>query len=118
MVAYRTADAIFSSGARPSRVPTPTQLAAIRNAMQLFIEDDLARGVSPSASLPCAACGRLQPQPGFIHYAPYHLCNACALHFEVARISGLVTTIDRFVREHELRASAGSVLRSSLAAAA
>jgi hypothetical protein len=103
---------------RPHRMPTPAQLAAIRKAMQIFVDDDLARGVSPAASLPCAVCGDHRPQAGSIHYAPYQLCNRCALHFEVARVSGLATTIETFVRDHELRVSARTVLESLLASAA
>jgi hypothetical protein len=103
---------------RGVRFPTPAQLTAIRNAMQLFVDDDLARGVSPADFSPCAGCGDQQPQPGFIHYAPYQLCNACAFQFEVARVSGLVTSIERFVREYELRISARTVLASLTPSAA
>src|SRR5438552_15576556 len=47
-----------------ARVLTPSQFAAIREAMLVFIEDDLARGISPTARVYCDACERARPAVG------------------------------------------------------
>ena len=80
-----------------TRVLTTRQLAAIRNAMHLFVEDDLARGVSPSLSEYCPACDAPKPLPGFVRYDDVALCNACATDYEIARTRGLVQSAATFV---------------------
>jgi hypothetical protein len=46
--------------------------------MQLFVEEDRARGVSAALRGFCDACQQPRPLPGFIRYEPYSLCNRCA----------------------------------------
>jgi hypothetical protein len=87
-----------------TRALTTRQLAAIRDAMHLFVEDDLARGVSPSASEYCPACDASKPLPGFVQYDDVALCNACATDYEIARTRGLVQYAASFTRERNAHA--------------
>ncbi|HZU77271.1 MAG TPA: hypothetical protein VFA70_10940 [Dehalococcoidia bacterium] len=75
------------------------QIEAIRAAMRLFVEDDLARGMVRQSRLYCDACEQARPAAGFIHYGRYALCNACAIEYEVARTRGQVTTAGQYVRD-------------------
>lgn len=88
---------------RTLRGLTPGQIAAVRSAMQLFVEDDLARGVPDMRGLYCGACDRIRPSPGFIHYkedgAAYPLCNACATAYELARLDGEAAGIEQYLHE-------------------
>jgi formate dehydrogenase maturation protein FdhE len=74
-------------------------VAAIRAAMQLFVEDDLARGVRRTDRLYCDACQRPRPAAGGIRYGRYALCNGCATEYEVARAHGGLATPGQFVRD-------------------
>ena len=78
---------------------TPSQLAAIRDAMQLFVADDVANGLSLDKRLYCDACERVRPAAGFIQYDRYSVCNACAIEYEVARARGLTATAGQYVRD-------------------
>jgi hypothetical protein len=82
-----------------TRALTTRQLAAIRNAMHLFVEDDLERGVPSNASEYCPACDAPKPLPGFVRYDDVALCNACATNYEIARTRGLVQSATTFIRE-------------------
>jgi hypothetical protein len=75
------------------------QVESIRTAMRVFMDDALANGVPGTARRYCDACERARPAPGFIHYDRYELCNACAIEYEVARASGLITTTGQYVRD-------------------
>lgn len=77
---------------------TDSQLGAIRTAMQLFVDDDLSRGLEVDRRLYCEACERKRPAAGFIQYGRYMLCNACATEYEIAHAGGLATNIGHFVR--------------------
>jgi hypothetical protein len=81
------------------RVLTPEQVAAIRSVMRLFVEDDLANGVSASKRMYCDACQQPQQALGFIQYDRHLLCNACAVEYEVARARGLALSAGQFVRD-------------------
>ena len=85
--------------ATPLRTLTPAQVDAIRAAMRLFVDDDLARGSAIRAKLYCDACERARPAPGFIQYDRYGLCNLCATEYEVARARGQVSTAGQYVRD-------------------
>lgn len=89
-----------------SRHLTPRQMAAVQAVMRLFVEEDLARGVSPKQRLHCAACRRPRPMPGFVRYGEHLLCNECATAYEVARLCGQARCADEFVRQ---QATGGAV---------
>lgn len=74
------------------------QIEAIHTVMQLFVEDDLANGMAGDAERDCRGCGRVRPAAGFIRYGDADVCNTCATNYELARVSGEVTTFDRFLR--------------------
>jgi len=76
-----------------------SQLGAIRTAMQLFVDDDLSRGLEVDRRLYCEACERKRPAAGFIQYGRYMLCNACATEYEIVRAGGLAMNIGHFVRD-------------------
>ena len=67
--------------------------------MQLFVEDDVAKGLSVDKRLYCDACERVRPAAGFIQYDRYSVCNACAIEYEVARARGLTATAGQYVRD-------------------
>lgn len=75
------------------------QVAAIRAAMRLFIEDDLDNGVSPAARQYCDACERHRPAAGFLGYGRHQLCNPCASEYELAHAAGLVATVGSYLRD-------------------
>jgi hypothetical protein len=85
---------------RGERILTESQIEAVRRAMRVFVEDDLARGVLASSLQPCDACQSSRPAVGFIHYGGYHVCNQCATAYELALMSGAVFAIDQFIRTH------------------
>lgn len=78
---------------------TGVQVAAIRSVMRLFVEDDLANGVPYGERGYCDACRRSRPRAGFIRYEGYRLCNRCATDYELARGSGWVVSVGRFVAD-------------------
>ncbi len=78
---------------------TPRQKAAVQAVMRMFVEEDLARGVSPKQRLHCAACRRPRPMPGFVRYGEHLLCNDCATAYEIARLRGQARCADEFVRQ-------------------
>lgn len=92
--------------ARADRALTPDQVAAITSIMRLFVDDDLAGGVSPGCMLRCAVCLRARPAPGFIQYDAGVACNACAIQYEISRARGLVRTLGEFVTDRDARHSA------------
>jgi hypothetical protein len=81
------------------RTLAPEQVAAIQAVMRLFVEDDLANGVSAQKKMYCDACQRPQPALGFIQYDRHLMCNTCAIEYEVARARGLVLSAGQFVRD-------------------
>lgn len=94
-------------GLAPAGLPlTSEQVEAIAAVMRLFIEDDLANGVSPSFTMRCAACARVLPVPGFVRYGPMDVCNRCATDYETRRAGGVVQTITEYLTERDTRRSA------------
>ena len=67
--------------------------------MRVFVEDDLANGISPRKQMVCDACHDLRPLPGAMQYDRYLVCNECAIDYEVARVRGTALTIGQFVRD-------------------
>lgn len=88
------------------RALTAEQLDAVRAIMRLFVDDDLAKGISPARQLLCAACERWQSAPGFILYERSEFCNDCATDFETARLRGLARTAADYLNLIQRRASA------------
>lgn len=86
------------------------QLAAIHTAMRGFVEDDLRNGVSAWKRMVCDACHETRPLPGFIQYESAHLCNDCAIDYEIARVRGVALTIGQFVREQTFAPPDGATL--------
>lgn len=89
-------------GARLARASRPRlsegQLQSIRAVMRLFVEDDLASGITPDARRYCPGCKRDQSAAGFIQYGERAACNDCATAYEIARVSGEVTSFEGFLR--------------------
>lgn len=77
---------------------TAQQVEAIRTAMHLFVEEDLARGERTPAPRWCGRCEQERPGAGFIHYEARDLCNACATVFELTRARGIVRNLPEFLR--------------------
>jgi hypothetical protein len=82
-----------------ARCLSPTQLASIRTVMQGFVEDDVARGVSPTARRFCDACEGPSSMLGCLAYERYLLCNLCATAYELAQAAGCVQSPGCFVRD-------------------
>lgn len=81
----------------PPRQLAPLQRRAVRLAMRVFRDDDLARGISPASRMWCAVCAGWRSAPGSIHYGVAQLCHACAVRYETARLRGVVRSIQQFV---------------------
>lgn len=92
---------IMAGGELPVRPLSPAQLLRIQTVMHGFVEDDLDRGVTADARLFCDACRRGRPVAGFIRYARYQFCNACATDFEVGQALGRVGTPGQYVRDRQ-----------------
>jgi hypothetical protein len=75
---------------------TERQVDAIRTAMRLFVEEDLARGVLPQNTRLCSVCRQPRSAAGFVTYADFHLCNQCATEYEISRAQGIVKSISDF----------------------
>jgi len=67
--------------------------------MQLFVEDDVALGVSPTASFYCPACERKRPRAGAIAYERYAVCNLCATEFEIAMVTFGTLSVGQYIRD-------------------
>lgn len=80
-------------------VLTETQIEAICATMKLFVEDDLARGISASSRIYCDGCERARQAVGVIQYDRYSLCNRCAIEYEVGRARGMIVTPGQYVRD-------------------
>jgi hypothetical protein len=87
-----------------ARIPTAGQLRAVATAMQVLVEDDRARGVSPRWRFHCHACLHPRPAPGFVSYESRRFCNRCATTFEIARLAGLVDRADQLDGQGDLSA--------------
>jgi len=84
---------------RRKRRLTARQRAAMAQVMQLFVEDDLALGVSPTASFYCPACERERSRAGAVRYGRYLVCNLCATEFEIAMLTLGTLSIGQYVRD-------------------
>jgi hypothetical protein len=69
--------------------------------MQLFIEEDLARGAARDKKVYCDACEQPQPAAGAIRYGRYQVCNSCATEYELAQARGLTGSVGQFVRDRQ-----------------
>jgi hypothetical protein len=82
---------------QPPNGLTQRQLDAIKTAMQLFVEEDLERGIPPQSTRLCSVCRRPRFAAGFVDYAEFCLCNQCATEYEIYRAQGTVRSIDEFL---------------------
>jgi hypothetical protein len=85
---------------RLRRTLSDTQLASIRAAMHLFVEEDEASGLTIAQRRFCDACDQARPAPGFIQYGRYSLCNPCATAYEIAQARGLTVSAGQYVRDN------------------
>ncbi len=97
--AFASAISTYPERATSTRSLSRGQVEAIRSAMRLFVDDDLARGVRQTDRMYCDACQRPRPAAGVIRYGRYSLCNCCATEYEVARAHGGLFTPGQFVRD-------------------
>jgi hypothetical protein len=81
----------------PAYGPSPVQIEAIRVAMRVFLEDDLAAGPPQTDPRPCARCHADRPGAGFISYDGVDLCHTCAVSFEILRAGVHAGTVADFV---------------------
>lgn len=82
---------------------TRTQVRAVREAMQLFAEEDLARRVSARDRRHCDRCRRARPAAGFILYGDAALCNRCATLYELARLRHMAASVPQFLERTDPR---------------
>jgi hypothetical protein len=82
--------------------------------MQLFVEDDLALGISPVDSVVCPACERKRQRAGAVPYGRYLVCNLCATEFEVARATRGPLVIGHYIRDKQYGESERYALPPSL----
>ncbi len=78
------------------RTLTAGQVVAIRAVMQLFVDEDIAKGITPDQQLDCDACDQPRPAAGYIRYGERSFCNRCALEYELQRARGIVRTASEF----------------------
>jgi hypothetical protein len=76
---------------------TPVQVHAIREAMRVFVEDDLAGGWQRTTQRWCDRCQVARPGAGFIAYDGGGLCHPCATEYELARAGGTVHGVQVFI---------------------
>jgi len=74
------------------RALTPGQVEAIRTVMQLFVDDDTARGVDTRTTLLCHRCQAPRRAIGSVRYDRFTFCNECSTDYEITRARGLVET--------------------------
>ncbi len=75
--------------------------------MQLFLEEDRARGVLMDERFSCDACRRLRPRAGAIQYGHWRFCNRCAIAYELAVARGQTSDPESYLRA--LRTRGGGV---------
>ena len=85
---------------RLRRTLSATQLASIRAAMHLLVEEDEASGLTLTQRRYCDACEKARPAPGFIQYGRYSLCNPCATSYEIAQARGMTLSAGQYVRDN------------------
>lgn len=79
------------------RTLTPTQEAAIRAVMQLFLDDDLAAENGPQEPRWCDRCAASRPGAGAVRYDTGSVCNDCATAYELARAGGRCRSLAEFL---------------------
>lgn len=97
----RDARAPIATIERPARSLTSGQIEAVRAVMHLFVEDDIANGVSLDRRLFCDACQTTRPMAGFIRYERHAFCNDCAVEYEVAQLRGWRCPPGSFIRDKQ-----------------
>ena len=98
MFVVSTVGRLGASNPVPHSLST-SQIASIRAAMHLFVEDDESSGHLLDQRRYCDACERVRPAAGFIQYGRYALCNPCATTYEIARARGMAVSAGQYVRD-------------------
>ncbi|MGQ9632036.1 MAG: hypothetical protein ACUVXI_17240 [bacterium] len=65
--------------------------------LRVKILKDIEDGVDPTEKFTCAFCGLDKTLPGSMVYDGIHLCNNCAILFELNRADGNIKDIHEFV---------------------
>jgi hypothetical protein len=84
---------------------TAAQLSAVHTVMRLFVDEDLAKGVSPSHERYCHGCQGGRSAPGFVRYGELELCHPCATDYELGRLSGLTQSAEEYVGDQHAHAA-------------
>ncbi len=85
------------SSAPPAHWLTAIQVRAIRTAMQIFVEEDLAFGRGRDVERWCTCCNAERPSAGSIAYECGSFCNTCATEYELSRVAGVVRSPQEFL---------------------
>ena len=70
---------------------------AIYRRVRKLAQKETGKGAGDSKMVLCHNCGRRVPWVGSAVYTRYHLCNDCALSFEIAAAEERVRDIEEFV---------------------
>ena len=100
-VTSETHQSVATAGKPRRNGLTTRQIAAVQYVIHLFMEEDLERGVSPTAPIYCAGCAQQRPRAGALPYGGHLLCNICAAQFEVARACRRTTSVGQFIRDKQ-----------------
>jgi ribosomal protein S26 len=69
----------------------------IYRRVRMLGQKETGKGAADSKMVLCHNCGRRVPWVGSMVYSRYHLCNDCALSFEIAAAEGRVRDVEDFV---------------------
>jgi len=70
---------------------------AIYRRVRKLAQKETGKAADDSKMILCHNCGHRVSWVGSRVYSRYHLCNDCALSFEIAAAEGRVRDIDEFV---------------------
>lgn len=70
---------------------------AIYRRVRNLGQRETGKGAVDNKIVLCHNCGRRVPWVGSMVYNRYHLCNDCALSFEIASAEGRVRDVEDFV---------------------
>jgi hypothetical protein len=69
----------------------------IYRRVRMLGQKGTGKGAADNKMVLCHNCGRRVPWVGSMVYSRYHLCNDCALFFEIATAEGRVRDVEDFV---------------------
>ena len=70
---------------------------AIYRRVRTLAQKEIGKGAADNKRVLCHNCGRRVPWVGSVVYSRYHLCNDCALSFEIASAEGRVRDVEDFI---------------------